>query len=261
LLLLVLLKILATSLTVGSGSSGGVFTPLIFIGAVFGGFCFNILNQINPDINISSYIFITAGIAGIISSTIGAFITSIVVVFELFGNTHYILPIILVSAIAFATRYIFRTFSIYTMTLKEKGLIVPEGLQAAILPAVNVTEIMDTSFKIININEISEIIIDIKKEDSPDYIIVTDNENSFKGIINNSEISDGNEPKDIIDSNICLFSDRTNITELVSIFRERNLKYALIYSGIKNNDNCDITGIISLKEITELSKKEYFWLN
>lgn len=262
LLLLVALKILATSITVGSGSSGGVFTPLIFIGAVFGGFCCQLLNIFVPGLNVKPLVFVMAGVAGIISSTIGAFLTGIIVVFEMFGNVHYALPVILTSAVAFAVRKMMKTENVYAMSLKEKGLIVPEGLQAAIIPAINARNIMSDSFALMTLEKAYEYSADKNRVVDKHFSILTQN-GRILGVMRSPIVNEENidKFKENISQNVMLFTTETSFLEITNIMINKNIEYAIISKRARIDKPYSVQGIITRSEIEKLTLQEYNWLN
>jgi len=262
LLLLVGLKILATSITVGSGSSGGIFTPLIFIGAVFGSFCCQIINTLAPGLNIKPLVFVMAGIAGIISSTIGAFLTGIIVVFEMFGNLHYITPIIITASVAFAVRKMMKTENVYAMSLKEKGLIVPEGLQAAIIPAINAHNIMSDSFSIKSLENAYEHSSDKERTISKHFIVITE-KGHIIGVIRSPIVNESTIEvfKEHVCQKVMLFTRETSFLEIIKVMQDKELEYAIISKRARIDKPYSIQGIITRREIESLAMQEYKWLN
>ena len=130
LLLLVGAKLLVTCLTLGSGASGGVFSPAMFLGATFGG-AFGVLAQAAiPEMPLTPTHFAYAGMAGMVGGTTGAVLTGIIMVFEMTRDYTVILPVIATVALACAVRYWLSPETIYTLKLVRRGEIVPQGLEA-----------------------------------------------------------------------------------------------------------------------------------
>jgi len=130
LLLLAVAKLLVTSLTLGSGASGGVFSPSLFIGAALGGCVGGVFNQLFPGLGINPVHFAYAGMAATIGGTTGAAVTATIMVFELTRDYTAIVPVILTVSVAGALRYWLSAPTIYTLKLLRRGDIVPQGLQA-----------------------------------------------------------------------------------------------------------------------------------
>jgi CIC family chloride channel protein len=132
LLLLFALKLFATSLTLGSGASGGVFSPALFLGATLGGAYGIFLQHIFPGITISPAAFAVVGMAGIVGGTTGAAITAIVMIFEMTLDYGVIVPMTTTVAIAYGVRKMISNESIYTLKLARRGHRMPSAMQANI---------------------------------------------------------------------------------------------------------------------------------
>ena len=132
LLLLFTLKLFATSLTLGSGASGGVFSPALFLGATLGGAYGVLLQHIFPGIMISPVAFAVVGMAGIVGGTTGAAITAIVMIFEMTLDYGVIVPMTTTVAIAYGVRKMISNESIYTLKLTRRGHHMPSAMQANI---------------------------------------------------------------------------------------------------------------------------------
>lgn len=133
LFILVLLKLFDTAITLGSGGSGGVFSPLLFIGAALGG-CYALLcNMLLPNfLDMSVQLGALAGIAGMIGASTGALLTAIIMTSELTNDYSILLPLMVIVAIAYAVRRIFMKDSVYTLKLSRRGHIIPDALKSEI---------------------------------------------------------------------------------------------------------------------------------
>ncbi len=132
LLLLFALKLFATSLTLGSGASGGVFSPALFLGATLGAAYGILLQHIFPSLTISPAAFAVVGMAGIVGGTTGAAITAIVMIFEMTLDYGVIVPMTITVAIAYGVRKMISNESIYTLKLTRRGHRMPSAMQANI---------------------------------------------------------------------------------------------------------------------------------
>ena len=100
---LIFAKILATSFTVASGGSGGLFAPTIMIGAMTGGAFGQILHELMPHLVTQPTAFVLVGMAAALSGVTKVPITSIVMVSELTGNYNLLVPLMLASTISYIT--------------------------------------------------------------------------------------------------------------------------------------------------------------
>jgi CIC family chloride channel protein len=130
LVLLFAAKLLATSLTLGSGASGGVFSPALFLGATSGAAWGVALNHFFPALNISPAAFAIAGMGGVVGGATGAAMAAIVMIFEMTLDYTVIVPMTLTVAISYAVRRSLIKDSIYTRKLTLRGESVPETMRA-----------------------------------------------------------------------------------------------------------------------------------
>lgn len=131
LLILFALKLLATSLTLGSGASGGIFSPALFLGAMVGAAYGLVLGHIFPSLNISAPAFGVAGMAGVVGGATGAVMAAIIMIFEMTRDYNVILPMTLTVAISYAIRKVLSSESIYSMKIVRSGHKVPDALRTS----------------------------------------------------------------------------------------------------------------------------------
>jgi len=122
LIVLVFGKILATTLTLGSGSSGGVFAPALFTGAVLGGAYGQIAQFIFPNLPASSGAYAMVGMAALFAGAARAPITAIIILFEMTQDYHIILPLMVATVVSTIIAQRLEPESIYTLKLKIRGI-------------------------------------------------------------------------------------------------------------------------------------------
>ncbi len=118
-------KLIATSLTLGSGASGGIFSPSLFIGATLGGAFGSLGAAVLPGMGIKVVPFAMMGMAGVVGATTGASLTAIVMIFEMTRDYNIIVPMILCVAAAAGIRRLLYTETIYTIKLLARGHHIP----------------------------------------------------------------------------------------------------------------------------------------
>ena len=151
LLLLAGAKLLVTCLTLGSGASGGIFSPSLFLGATLGAAVGSILDALLPGSQIRSVHFALAGMAGMVAGTTGAVLTAIIMLFEMTWNYSVIVPVIITATVAYALRQSLSPASLYTLKLLRRGDVVPQGLQAWILGTRRARDIMSQDFVVASV--------------------------------------------------------------------------------------------------------------
>ena len=130
LLMLFALKLLVTSLTLGSGASGGVFSPALFLGAMLGGAYGVLLACWFPNLGFNAAVFAAVGMAGVVGGATGAMLAAIVMIFEMTRDYNLVVPMILTVAISYGVRKLLSRESIYTVRLARRGHHIPWRLTA-----------------------------------------------------------------------------------------------------------------------------------
>jgi CIC family chloride channel protein len=144
LLLLFILKLFATSLTLGSGASGGIFSPSLYMGATLGGVYGIIIHHFFPGFNVTPPAFAVAGMAGMVGGATGAAMAAIVMIFEMTLDYSVIIPITVTVALSYGVRKLLSRESIYTMKLARRGHTIPESLQANFQQLKRARDAMDS---------------------------------------------------------------------------------------------------------------------
>jgi CIC family chloride channel protein len=147
LLLLFVLKLLAVSLTLGSGASGGIFSPALYMGATLGGAYGIILGRLFPGLAISPPAFAVAGMAGMVGGSTGAAMAAIVMIFEMTLDYNVIIPMTIVVALSYGVRKALSPESIYTLKLVRRGHYMPDALHTNMHFLRRAKELMDTHFE------------------------------------------------------------------------------------------------------------------
>jgi CIC family chloride channel protein len=122
LLLLVVAKLLATCLTLGSGASGGVFSPSLFIGAVLGSAFAMTIHYLFPASGVDTVLFTLLGMAAILGSTTGALLTSTLLTMEMTRIFQPFIPIMLTVISAYVVRHYLCRENIYSLKLNRNGI-------------------------------------------------------------------------------------------------------------------------------------------
>ena len=141
--ILVIAKILSTSFTLGSGGTGGLFTPSLFIGATFGALYGTIAGKIFPGITAPPGAYALVGMGVIVAGTIHAPLSALLIIFEITGDYNIILPLMLGTVTStFMARWI-ESESIYTMKVSLFSNRVSGGRNIQILENTKITALID----------------------------------------------------------------------------------------------------------------------
>lgn len=182
-LILIFLKIFATSLTISSGGSGGIFAPSLFIGAMTGGVFGVAVHALFPSVVPSAGIFALIAMGGLVAGTTYAPITAILIIFELTSNYQIILPLMLTCIVSTLIASSINTGSIYTLKLLRRGVDLRGGMEQNILKRYHVKDLMlqmpDTLYEGASLQEVFET---FRRKNAP-YLHLVDSRGELTGII------------------------------------------------------------------------------
>jgi chloride channel protein, CIC family len=260
LLLLVVLKMLMTFITIGSGGSGGIFSPSLYLGAALGGAVGIICKWLFPGLPIDPVVFSLAGMGGMVCGATGAVLTAIVMLTEMVHNMNFILPVMITVAAAYVVRKAVCNESIYTDKLLRRGYFMPEGLQAAVSNSMNAVHVLSKKFQIVNISTIEsnppEFMLNLPEKE---FCIVRKNE-VILGVLKHLSEKDAlkvtkENIHDYIDKRFMLFQPGDRLPEIMASMRGRKAKYGLVTNRFGSYRATNVIGVISEKEFTESSVK------
>jgi CIC family chloride channel protein len=129
-------KVLATSLTMWIGGSGGVFAPSLFMGAMLGSAYGAIAHDALPHLAAAAGAYGLVGMGAVFAAAARAPITAVLIIFELTGDYRVILPLMIAVVVATAVANATTRDTIYTLKLRRRGIDIdaptPSGLMAQI---------------------------------------------------------------------------------------------------------------------------------
>ena len=142
LLVLIFLKPLATSFTLGSGNSGGVFAPSLFAGAALGGAFGLIIERIFPGATAGPGAFATVGMAAVFAGAARAPFTAILIVFEMTNDYRLMVPLMAAVIFSMLVAERLEKDSIYTLKLTRRGIRLRRGRDVDVMENLTVAEAM-----------------------------------------------------------------------------------------------------------------------
>jgi CIC family chloride channel protein len=136
-------KLTATSLSLGSGSSGGIFSPSLFMGATLGGSVGAIGKIAFPVLNLSVPAFAIVGMAAMVGGGTGAAMTAVTMIFEMTRDYDIVMPMIIAVAVSIGIRRILSRENIYTIKLVSRRHFIPKALHANMFLVHQARDVMD----------------------------------------------------------------------------------------------------------------------
>jgi len=143
LVLLFACKLLATSVSLGSGASGGIFSPSLYMGATIGGAFAALLTMLHLPFPISIPSFAMVGMGAMVGGGTGAAMTAVTMIFEMTRDYDIVLPMILAVSVSLGVRRLISRENIYTLKLFRRGHVIPKALHANMFLVKRARETME----------------------------------------------------------------------------------------------------------------------
>ncbi len=181
--LIILTKVFATSATNGAGGVGGTFAPSLFVGAMTGFLFAYILNNLDLGIEISNKNFALMGMAGVMSGVMHAPLMAIFLTAEMTGGYELFLPLLIVSTLSYMTIKIFLPYSIYSMRLAQKGELMTNEKDQAVLTLLKIDNLIERDCTPVYPEMSLKEMVDVIAESHRNIFPVIDNDGMMKGIV------------------------------------------------------------------------------
>ncbi len=210
-LALIFVKIIATSVTLGSGGSGGIFAPSLFMGAMLGFFFGYGVHALFPEITATPGAYALVAMGGLVAGTTRAPITAIIIVFELTNDYNIILPLMITCIISVILSAKLSRESIYTLKLLMRNIGIREGMEVNIMESLYVKDVYNKEVEPIQESDNFNLVVNkILKGKSTEYPVI-DREDKVMGIVSIYDVKD-------------------------HFFEKEELKYLLIAADIVNTN-------------------------
>ena len=179
---IVMLKAIATSVTISSGGSGGNFAPSLFVGAYLGFFFSRSLNMLGIT-HLSESNFTIVAMAGILSGVFYAPLTAIFLIAEITGGYELMIPLMVVSAVSYTVTKYFEPYSMDTKRLAKKGHIFTQNKDKNILSSLKLEKIIETDFHKISPEATLRSFVEVIAHSKRNIFPVVDDNNVLVGVI------------------------------------------------------------------------------
>ncbi len=261
-LLLIFVKLMATSLTLGSGGSGGIFAPSLFLGAVVGSLFGIAAHSLFPGITAHSGAYAMVGMGAVVAGAAHMPITSILILFELTNDYKIILALMIACTISTIISRKLDEDSIYTRKLTRRGISLNQSREELIMKSFNVGDVMRPEAPIIPEKTSFEGIISSFMQKQEPYYFVVDDNYTFQGVLSIHEIKSVMNDKDL--QNLIIAKDmvdlavkpmllKNNLAECMECFGQVDHDYLPV---IEDEESKRLIGSISRRDIMELYNRE-----
>lgn len=261
-IMLCLMKIVLVSVTLGAGGSGGIYGPSMFIGAFMGCGFGLALHQIAPFEMASAEAYGVAGMAGFLAGATHAPIQAIFIVFELTGDYHEAIPVVLVCVLSTMTAKRLLKDSIYTLKNKRRGERIETGRDMSLLERVQVADVMERDFPHVTRDTSFVKMLRILYKSKIDMVPVLDEKGEFYGVVGFQQvrtiIHDESRQGLIAMDDVTLQNPLTVTPgdSLADVFAEFGMLDANCLPVVSEEDPKKLVGIVTRSSIVSRYRKE-----
>lgn len=192
------IKLIATCTTLGSGASGGIFSPSLFLGVVAGGLFGHAVHAVLPGLAAEPEAYAMVGMGAVVAGTTHAPVTAILMLFELTGDYQIILPVMIACTLSTVTARYLYTHSIYTLKLSRKGISLLRGREETVMQSFHIADVMRSPAPTLAEGAaFEEVVNKFLDSQEPNYYLVDQHSrltgaihlHDIKGFLNDGELS------------------------------------------------------------------------
>jgi CIC family chloride channel protein len=265
LLWLLAAKIFATSITLGSGGSGGIFAPALFMGAVLGGAFGQFAYTLLPSTTASPGAYALVGMGAVFAATARAPITAMLIIFEMTANYRIILPLMFACTISLVISSFLSGESIYTLKLARKGVNIYGGRELNILRRLKVSQVMSPEIESLSLSTPFSELVTRMMSSSRSYFFVLGEDSGICGHISLETLRpilqdyetmrDVVIASDLMEQGDVAVSSGDSLDVVMQLFGTYNL------DEIPVVDNGQLVGAVRRNDVIEAYNREIFKLD
>ncbi|QDA61705.1 chloride channel protein [Hymenobacter jejuensis] len=184
-----LLKVVATTITVGSGGNGGMFGSSLFVGAL-AGFIYARLINMSGVYPISEVHFIVLGMAGMLAGVIHAPLTAIFLIAEITGGYALFVPLMVVASSSYLVTRYFEPYSVYTRKLVKRGVYMHADRDRGLLSQLDLLALVQTDFVPVHPDSTLGDLVTVFRHATRNLFPVVDDDGHLAGIVTLDTVRD-----------------------------------------------------------------------
>jgi CIC family chloride channel protein len=260
--ILVVVKIVAVSITIGSGGSGGIFAPSLFIGAMLGGAVGTVVHSVWPAGTAGPGAYALVGMGAVVAAGTHAPITAILIIFELTNDYEIILPLMISCIIATLLATRMQAASIYTMKLLRRGIDIYKGRAVNVLQSVPVREVVRPDVVCVAPEDGLGSVVSKLIDHPGTTLFVTDEDNRLEGIVTADQIRPVMSDASALDA-LLIAQDVMTGGEFPTVSPQDSLADVMRHLGMYRGevpvlDDGKLIGVIWPKDVIERYNTEIF---
>ncbi len=257
--LLGICKVLATSISLGSGSSGGIFSPSLFMGAALGGAFAALWNAFGLPIQLSIPAFAMVGMGAMVGGGTGAVMTAVTMIFEMTLDYSIVMPMIVAVAMSIGARRLLSRETIYTLKLVRRGRAIPKARHANMFLVRSAREVMDADIQVLPAQaSFDEYLRQPEHAGRLRYVVVTDKGHIYGVIRVNTGLRRGLESThtgvslgEVASRNFTVVREDETAFDVIRRMWRRNAIMAVVVRGRGVPRASDVAGVITKEHVAD----------
>lgn len=256
---LAICKLFATSLSLGSGSSGGIFSPSLFMGAALGGAFAALMNTLLP-LQLSVPAFAMVGMGAMVGGATGAVMTAVTMIFEMTLDYSIVMPMIVAVAMSIGARGMLSRETIYTLKLVRRGRAVPKARHANMFLVRAAREVMDTDIQVLPAEaSFDDYLRQPEHAGRLRHVVVTDKDHIYGVIRVNTGLRRGLEAAqtglslgDVASRNFTVVTEDQTAFDVIRRIWRHNAIMAVVVRGAHGAPRgSDVVGVITKEHVAD----------
>ena len=252
-------KMVATSLSLGSGSSGGIFSPSLFMGATLGGSLAALLNAAGLPIHLSVPAFAIVGMGSMVGGATGAVMTAVTMIFEMTLDYSVIMPMIVAVAMSIGARRVLSRETIYTLKLVRRGRSIPKARHANMFLVRTAREVMDSDIQVLPAEaSFDDYLRQPEHAGRLRHVVVTDKDHLYGVIRVNTGLRRGLEGAhtgvnlgDVASRNFTVVREDDTAFEVIRRMWRKNSIMAVVVHGRGIPRGSSVAGVITKEHVAD----------
>ena len=262
LLTLLPMKLLATSLSFGSGAAGGLFTPSLMLGAVLGAIFGYGVHAAFPHATAEYGAYALVGMGGVLAGTTHAPLTAIMMIFEQTNSYQIILPLMFVCIISHATVRLLKGRSFDEESMRRRGIALPRGPEGSVMQTLHVADIMHPEIEAVPRNAPFTAVVESFLKAQRNWLYVVDDDGRFLGAISLHGIKDVLHQAealgvviaaDLVDDRFSFVTPDDRLADVMEKFWEQNSERLPV---LDNATNRKLIGWMSKRDLIGVYSQE-----
>jgi CIC family chloride channel protein len=187
-LFLIVAKIVGTCLTLGSGGAGGIIAPSLFLGAVTGGALGIVLRQAGLSSTLPPQTYALIGMAAVLAAVVHAPLAAVLILMDVTGDYQAIVPAMLAAVVSTGTARVLTRDSIYTLSLRMRGVQVGTASDLLMLRRMSVEQVALDPATVVRANEPLQRLLDLSVNENIADFVVADGDGQYLGMVLGDDI-------------------------------------------------------------------------